>query len=96
MKCLAVFSSLPDLSYLWADHEFKNHLCKTAMKCGIVDPSSNSSLVDDENILSYAGYFFSPLVTSNKYMREVNNSYQTMKCDNGFIICMNQVCYQNF
>lgn len=93
MKCLAVFSSLPDLSYLWTDNEFSNHLCESAIRCGLMDPSLNSSNVDEEMKLSYAGHFFSPLVTSNKYMREVNNSYQTMVCDNGFIICMNQVCY---
>ena len=92
MKCLAVFNSLPDLSYFWADHEFQEHLCRNALKLGLLDPSTvDMSAIDEESLLSFAGHFFSPLVTSNKYMREVNNSYETMSCENGFLICMNEV-----
>jgi hypothetical protein len=57
----------------------------------LIDPHTNVNDIDEETILSLAGQFFNPLVNSNKYMREVNNAYQTMKCDNGFIFVINQV-----
>ena len=65
--------------------------CLTGISLSMVDPELNPKDIDDETILSLAGQFFNPLVNSNKYMREVNNSYQTMKCDNGFLFVMNQV-----
>lgn len=57
----------------------------------MVDPELNLKSIEDETILSLAGQFFNPLVNSNKYMREVNNSYQTMMCENGFLFVMDQV-----
>lgn len=32
MKCLSIFSSTPDLSYLWMDKTFKQHLIQLGMK----------------------------------------------------------------
>lgn len=88
MKCLAVFSTLPDLLYLWKDRQFQTHLIETAIKNGLVD---ESTVHDEEAVISYAGHFFSPLVTSNKYMKELGNSYKSMFCENGFIFVMSEL-----
>ena len=88
MKCLAVFSTLPDLLYLWTDKQFERHLVEAAIRNGITD---DLTVNDEQTIHNYATHFFSPLVTSNKYMKEMNNPYRTMICKNGFIFAMNQV-----
>lgn len=89
MKCLAVFSSLPDLIFLWVDEQLKQHLINRAEKIGLTEPNGSNEDYDDEQIFSYANHFFSPIVTSNRYMQEiVNNSYRAIICDNGFHFCM--------
>ena len=70
-------------------------MLSSGVSLSMVDPELNLKEIDEETILSLAGQFFNPLVNSNKYMREVNNAYQTMKCDNGFVFVMNQVQKQH-
>ena len=82
MKCLAVFSTLPDLLYLWTDTGFREHLYLHAHKKGYLDK------VD---IVMFAEHLYSPLVASNKYMNEVSNGYRRMTCENGFLFVMKQV-----
>eukprot|EP00111_Clytia_hemisphaerica_P024220 TCONS_00071367-protein len=89
MKCFVIFNSLPDISYLWMDKEFRSHIINKGIS--LINPEMKASDVDEETILSLVVQFFNPMVNSNKYMREVNNAYQTMKCDNGFIFVMNQL-----
>lgn len=91
MKCLAVFNSIPDLSYLWIDTQFKELLVKKGVEIQLVDPNISLTYIDDDTIISLAGHYFNPLVNSNKYLREVNNSYQTIECQNGFTYVMNQL-----
>ena len=91
MKCLAVFSTLPDLLFLWCDEQFKCHLIVTAGKNGLSQHPSDFVEDDEELIQSYANHFFAPIVTSNRYMQEMKNSYRSIICDNGFTFCMNEI-----
>ena len=94
MKCLSVFSSKPELLFLWCDSEFKAHLTATAARVGLGHDPDDPAIASgdpDELIQSYANHFFAPIVTSNCYMRELNNSYQSVLCEDGFIFCMSQL-----
>ena len=51
MKCLSIFNSTPDLSYLWMDKPFKQHLIKLG-KWGI------SFLVLHLKLFKFENYFF--------------------------------------
>ena len=92
MKCLAVFSTLPDLLFLWADSQFQIHLEKCGRESGILDEQSTAP-IEEEMMNSLANHFFSPIVTSNKYMAQRDNPYRSINCDNGFIFCMNEVTF---
>ncbi|XP_065649044.1 BLOC-3 complex member HPS1 isoform X2 [Hydra vulgaris] len=82
MKSLAVFSGFPDLLYLWTDEGFREHLYNTFLK---------SKLDEVYDINSFAQQLYSPLVTSNNYMKQFDSGYRRITCENGLLFVMKQV-----
>ena len=74
--------------FFWADEEFEAHLVKMAVKSGFDQDID----IGDENVkLNLARQFFSPLVTSQIYMKDTGNPYWSIVCENGTIIAIKQV-----
>ena len=92
MKCLAAFSSVPDILYIWKDDAFYKYIIELSVKNGIAQNDLSESFdVDDDVFLNYAGHFFYPLVTSNKYMKEMETPYKSIESENGYIFVLDEV-----
>ena len=92
MKCLAAFSSVPDILYIWKDEAFYKYIIELSVKNGIAQKDLLESIdVDDDVFLNYAGHFFFPLVTSNKYMKEIETPYKSIVSENGYIFVLDEV-----
>ena len=76
---------MPDILFLWADQPFTNHINKQSVDAGLADEGLKE--VD----LNVASQFFSPLITSLFYMKELGDPYSSITCDDGTVIVFKQV-----
>lgn len=80
-------SSMPDIVFLWADEAFTEHLNIISLAAGFITEDHDKATVD----MNAALQFFSPLVTSQRFMNEENNPYCSITCGNGMIVVIDQV-----
>ena len=87
MKCTVIVNSLPDILFIWADQAFTSHVNKMFLESGYVDDHHDDSEING----SAASQFFSPMITSLSYMKELSNPYSSITCEDGTLFTFKEV-----